>query len=186
MINTHYLADKIPAALKNYAGLNIEYSYEPEILDTGGGLKKALPFFKNEPFFVLSGDGLWDDGPDETTLKQMSAHWNPETMDILIALQPTHTMHLTQGVGDYDIDSEGRALRAHDRNGAHMFTSMRIHHPRIFDNAPNEPFSYLKLLDEAQNNKRLYGIIHDGAWHHISTPDDLTSVNAHYSDKESQ
>ena len=58
-----------------------------------------------------------------------------------------------------------------------MWTSIRINHPAIFENTPDQPFSYLQLLDKAQENGRLYGMVHKGTWHHISTPDDLKAVN---------
>ena len=62
---------------------------------------------------------------------------------------------------------------------AHRLTSIRINAPKIFKNAPSEPFSYLELLDKAQNEGRLFGLVHDGIWHHISTPEDLEAVNGH-------
>ena len=101
-------------------------------------------------------------------------------MDILIALQPVNTMTLTHGVGDYDLDQDGRAIRNKDQSGAYMFTSIRINASHIFDEAPDIPFSYLQLLDEAEQNGRLFGVINKGDWHHISTPEDLEKVNAHY------
>ena len=98
-------------------------------------------------------------------------------MDILIVLQPVETMKLTEGVGDYDIDENGRAIRSKDKSGAYMFTSLRINAPHIFDNAPQGAFSYLQLLDEAQARGRLYALVNDGMFHHISTPADLEAVN---------
>jgi MurNAc alpha-1-phosphate uridylyltransferase len=86
-------------------------------------------------------------------------------------------MTLTHGVGDYDLDKDGRAIRSLDQSGAYMFTSLRINGPEIFDDAPHGPFSYLQLLDKAQARGRLYGIIHNGDWHHISTPEDVARVN---------
>ncbi len=61
-----------------------------------------------------------------------------------------------------------------------MFSSMRINHPRVFEDTPDEPFSYLEIMDRAQEQGRLYGLVHDGGWHHISTPEDLETVNAAY------
>ncbi len=179
VINTHHLAETIPAALKNRVAPRLHYSHEPVLLDTGGGIKNALQHFNNEAFYVLSGDGLWTDGP-VPALDRLAASWNPQTMDILILLQPLFTFTVTKGIGDYDLRPNGQAIRSHKQTGTHMFTSMRINHPRIFNDAPDGPFSYLALLDAAEKSGRLYGIVHDAEWHHLSTMADLEAVSRHF------
>jgi MurNAc alpha-1-phosphate uridylyltransferase len=154
-------------------------TFEEELLDTGGGIKNMLEHFDGA-FYVLSGDGLWENAANKNTLKTMAESWNDETMDILMLLQPVDSMKLTTGVGDYTLDENGMPIRSLDKTGEYMFTSMRINHPRIFYNAPNDAFSYRDLMDEAQEKGRLHAIIHDGDWHHISTPDDLDVVNTQY------
>ncbi len=183
VINTHYLADKITAHLARRESPRIHFSHEPQLLDTGGGIKNALNYFGDEPFFVISGDGLWTDGPSHGALKRLADAWDPEAMDILILLQPLSTFNFTEGVGDYDLAPDGRARRALDKTGKHMFTSIRINHPRIFKDSPDGAFSYLDLLDKAEAAGRLYGLVHDGEWHHISTPEDLEAANAAFKGK---
>ncbi len=182
VLNLHYLPEKITEHLKSRDDFKFHFSNEPELLDTGGGIKKALAHFEDS-FFVLSGDGLWQNAADGNTLKSMEQMWDPERMDILILLQPVSSMSLTQGVGDYDMGVDGRPVRSLDRSGAYMFTSMRINHKRIFEGAPDGAFSYLDLLDRAQKAGRLYGIVHAGDWHHISTPQDLQAVDKAYKGK---
>lgn len=183
-INTHYLGDEIQSALEGREKPELNIIHEDPILDTGGGIKNALPALGNDAFYVLSGDGLWENVAHQNTLKTMADAWNPEIMDILILLQPTESMHLTTGVGDYDLDKSGKAVRSLNQTGAYMFTSMRINHPRAFDGTPDGAFSYLDLLDKAQRNGRLYGLIHAGEWHHISTPTDLDAVQSAYAENE--
>lgn len=177
VINTHYKAEKIEAALKGRKTPHITLSYEETLLDTGGGIVKALPYF-DQDFFVLSGDGLWENPPDAETLQVLAEAWDPERMDILLLLQPVETMTLTKGVGDYNLSSESRATRSKDKTGAYMFTSIRINAPRIFEDAPGGAFSYLDLMDRAEAQGRLYGLVHRGSWHHLSTPEDLEAVQA--------
>lgn len=176
VINTHYLAEKLEKHLAGQQTPQIIISHEPEILDTGGGINNAIDCF-DAPFFVLSGDSVWEDAPDTNALQILAENWDADKMDILILLQPVSSMKLTRGVGDYDLSPDGKAVRSHDQRGAYMFTSIRINKPEIFENAPHEPFSYLQLLDKAEQNGRLYGLVHDGMWHHISTPQDLEAVN---------
>ncbi len=185
VINTHHLSQQIPDRLKNRTGQKLTFSYEPVLLDTAGGIKKMLLHFGGEPFFVLSGDGLWTDKKSEEALSRLAAKWNPETMNILILLQPVSRMKLTRGVGDYDILPDGRAVRSRTKSGTHMFTSMRINHPRIFDGVPDGISSYLPLLDKAESDVRLFAIEHTGNWHHISTPADLKAVDVIFRQNES-
>lgn len=179
-VNTHYLGAMLHDHLENITNMAITFSDEDPILDTGGGIKKALANFKGRDFFVLSGDGLWSNAPNQNTLKIMQAAWDPDKMDILILLQDISTMTLTHGVGDYHVDADGRAKRAYDQTGDYMFTSMRINAAHIFDDCPEGAFSYLTLLDEAERKGRLYGLVHEGDWHHISAPEDLERVRGAY------
>lgn len=178
VVNTHYLGAKIEAALAGRHSPHIHLSHEPVILDTGGGIKNALRHFEADaPFFVLSGDGYAIDGP-EPELRRLAAAWNGDRMDILLSLQPLSSMTVTPGIGDYDLSADGRAQRSKSRAGTYMFNSIRIHHPRIFNNTPDGPFSYLDLMDRAEAQGRLYGLAHAGVWHHLSTPEDIAAVEA--------
>lgn len=177
VINSHYLAEQITDHLRERKTPKTVISHETEILDTGLGIKRALGHFGDEAFYIINGDALWSDGPAESALARLAKTWNPEIMDILLLLQPVNTMTLTQGVGDYDIESGGRARRAKNKDGTYMFTGVRLNHPRIFQNTPETPFSYLTLMDRAQAQGRLHALVHDGSWHHISTPLDLDNVN---------
>ena len=177
-MNLNYLGEKIQDYYADTTEPNITFSPEDELLDTGGGVKKALDTMRGDAFYLINGDALWEDGPEETTLERLTESWNPETMDILLLLQPVQAMTLTQGVGDYDIDSDGRAIRSLDQTGQYMFGGIRISKKNIFDGtAEGEAFSYLQLMDKAQTAGRLHAVVHDGEWHHISTPADLDRVN---------
>lgn len=175
-INLYYLGDRIEKHLGGRKSPAITFSKETALLDTGGGVKKALKNMEDEDFYLINGDALWVDG-DEPALDKLAKMWNPDIMDILLLLQPVSTMTLTKGVGDYDLDSEGKAVRAKNKDGAYMFGGIRITKSDIFEGTPDDAFSFLTLMDEAQRKGRLYGMVHDGQWHHISTPEDLENVN---------
>jgi MurNAc alpha-1-phosphate uridylyltransferase len=181
-INTYYLGDRIINFAKDYQGLDIKISEERELLDTGGGAKKALENMGGKPFYLINGDALWSDN-ETTALARLAKHWDPQKMDILLLLQDKNTMSLTHGVGDYNITDEGLAVRAKSKDGQYMFGGIRIVSPHIFNNTPNGAFSFLELMDKAEENQRLKAIIHDGDWHHISTPEDLESVNKAFANK---
>ena len=178
--NTHYCAAPLEA---HVAPQGVTCLYEPALLETGGGLKNALPLLGDAPFYVASGDGPWTDPPGaEPALDRLAAFWDDEKMDLLMLLQPLAKMSLTDGVGDYDIDAQGRLTRSLSQTGQYMWTSVRIVHPRLFAGCPDGAFSFLELMDKAQAAGRLYGLVHHGDWFHISTPADLESVEAALAD----
>lgn len=179
MVNLHHLPDVLESYLKTIQRPQIQFSHEDALLDTGGGVQKILPFFAGEDFYMINGDALWIEGPGGPALDRLAKTWDPATMDILLLLQPVGAMTLTGGVGDYDVAPDGRATRRKDKGGSHMFAGVRITTPRIFDRHIGDTYSFLELMDRAEAADRLYAVIHDGEWHHISTPDDLARVDAH-------
>lgn len=175
-INTHYRGQQIADYAKTRSDVQITLSPEEELLNTGGGIKKQISHF-NGPFFAINGDAYWENPTDGPSIfSQLAAQWDAGKMDILLALQPVQRMALTQGVGDYNWLPDGRIIRSLDQKGAYMFTSIRLQHPRIFEDTASGAFSYLDCMDKAQSQGRLYGMIFDGDWHHISTPADLDAV----------
>ncbi len=178
-INLHYMAEKMQNHLAQRLSPRLTLSWEPELLDTGGGIKKALYTMGQKPFYIFSGDTLWEDGPSGNTLARMAAAWD-DSIDLLLLLQPLDRMTMTHGTGDYDIDANGKPVRNRDRNGQYFWPSIRIAHPRLFDHTPDDAFSFLQLMDRAEAQGRLGCLVHDGVCHHITAPDDLDRINAHY------
>lgn len=180
-INLYHLGDRIQNYFEGRTSPAITFSQETELLETGGGVKLALNTMNNNPFYLINGDALWDDKTGkETALHQLGTAWCVDEMDILLLLQPVDTMVLTQGNGDYTMNDDGSVIRTPDGSGTHMFTGLRITSPHIFQDTPEGAFSFLQCMDKAQKEGRLYGIEHQGDWHHISTPKDLERINEAY------
>lgn len=176
-VNLHHKADVLREFLPLRSDLNITQSYEEELLETGGGIKKALSTLGEEPFFIINGDAFWIDAPDNKTLAAMASAFEPDKMDMLLLLQPVDRMKLTKGVGDYDRKPDGQIVRSIERTGLFMFAGITLCHPRIFKDSPDGKFSMRVLMDKAQDVNRLYSVENPGDWHHISTPEDLEAVN---------
>lgn len=179
-INTSYLGHVLEDYLTTQDTPPLFFSHEDELLETGGGVKKALHTMNGEPFYLINGDAYWvDEKPNSSALKQLQGAWDNDSMDMMLLLQPISSMSLTGGVGDYRMDETSRLERAKDLNGEYMFTGIRIVHPRVFEGTPDGAFSFLECMDKAQEQGRLFGVSYeDGQWHHISTPQDLNAVNA--------
>lgn len=183
VINAHYKGEMIEGFINAYNGpLALRYSYETDLLDTGGGIRNALHHFGDQDFFVINGDAFWEDPENLQSLTALAQAWRPKAMDVLMLLQPLGTMRLTKGIGDYNLHEDGRAVRSLDKTGTHMFTSLRINKASVFDTAHAKKFSYLDILDRAEKEGRLYGLENKGIWHHISTPEDLESVRQKFKD----
>ncbi len=178
-VNLHYYGNILENHLAKRDDIRFNFSKEPALLDTGGGIRKAARMLGDDPFYVLSGDAFWTEGPNKTALQRLSDAWDPDKMDILILLQKADEMTLTEGIGDYDLDQDGHATRSPDKKGKYMFTSIRIMKPEVLRGSPEGAFSYLDLLDNAEEKGKLYGLVHEGQWHHISTPGDLQRVDLH-------
>jgi MurNAc alpha-1-phosphate uridylyltransferase len=178
VVNVHYLADQLIAHLEKRRArdphVEIRISDEPgPILDTGGGIAKALHHFEGEPFFTHNSDSLWVEGMG-SAMARMRARWNPETMDALMLLAPCATAIGYEGRGDFEMDAWGVLKRRPEMNLApFVWTGLQIIHPRLFDGSPAGRFSINRLWDKALDKGRLYGVRLDGVWIHVGTPQGL-------------
>jgi N-acetyl-alpha-D-muramate 1-phosphate uridylyltransferase len=178
VVNVHYFADQLVAHLEKRRArqrdVEIHICDETDaILDTGGGIAKALPFFEGEPFFTHNSDSLWVEGMG-SALARMRARWNPETMDALMLLAPCATAIGYDGRGDFEMDAWGVLKRRAEMNLApFVWTGLQIVHPRLFEGAPSGRFSINRLWDKAIEQDRLFGVRLDGVWIHVGTPQGL-------------
>lgn len=181
-VNSHYMPEQITEYLQSIMDFALTESFETVLLETGGGLVKALDSLGQKPFLMINGDAFWIDDAGHNTLRELEEQFDETEMDILLCITPVTRMKLTEGVGDYDLLPDGRLRRNLEKKGTHMFTGIRILRPEIMGGYEAEKFSFLKNMDEAEANGRLYGYVMNGDWHHISTPDDLTHVENHLKD----
>ena len=183
VVNVHYKADQLIAHLEERRARDkrVEILISNEtgaILDTGGGIAKALPEFKGEPFFTYNSDSVWVEGMG-SAMARMRARWNSETMDALMLLAPCATSIGYDGRGDFEMDPWGSLKRRAEMNLApFVWTGLQILNPRLFDTAPKGRFSINRLWDESIEKQRLFGVRLDGVWIHVGTPEGLTEAEA--------
>jgi N-acetyl-alpha-D-muramate 1-phosphate uridylyltransferase len=178
VVNSYYLGDQIAEFLEPYRDrFNITLSPEKDLLETGGGLCAALPHIKDDVFYAMNGDSLLVDDSGMPALLRLAGRFDPDIMDICLLLKPVDSDMITPSVGDYFMAPDGRLTRDKTQQGTHMFTGVRILHRRIFDGEQRKRFSFLDLMDKAEAAGRLFGVEHQGAWHHLSTPEDVTRVS---------
>jgi len=170
VVNVHYKAAVIADHLTSRDNPQIELSEETELLDTGGGVARALPLL-GETFFVVNGDVFWLDG-ERPVLLRLAAAFDPGAMDAILLLQRTATAVGYEGSGDYFLDQpESPRRRRECRVAPYLFAGIQLLHRRLFDTAPGPVFSLVQLFDGAEAACRLAAIVHDGEWYHVGTPE---------------
>jgi len=175
VVNTHYKADMIAAHLKGRHDVAIELSHEKTLLDTGGGVKKALPHL-GEAFYVLNADVFWLNAK-VPALARLRRAWDPARLDALLLVQRTVSAVGYDGLGDFTVDPLGHLRRRGEREVApHLFAGIEILHRRIFDGAPDGAFSLNLLWNKAIESGRIEALIHDGEWFHVGTPQGLAAT----------
>lgn len=171
IVNVHYLADQIEDHLRDRKSPKITISDERgELLDTGGGVAKALPKLGNAPFLIHNSDSIWVEGMG-SNLDRLIDAWDDATMDSLMLVAPIATSVGYDGAGDFQMDASGRLTR---QTGARLapfvFAGVSIAHPRLFDGAPKGAFSLNQPWNAAIEKGRLFGVRLEGIWMHVGTP----------------
>ena len=169
-VNCHYLADQIEAHVKQIKDLQIDLSDERgQLLETGGGVQKALPLLGTEPFAVLNSDVIIKN-QDQSSLKQLADAWKGDQMDILLLLQRKEKATGYDGQGDYVLMADGQLERPKPGAAApYIFAGVQIVNPDLFEGMPEGAFSMNLLFDKAAAAGRLFGFVHDGIWLHVGT-----------------
>jgi MurNAc alpha-1-phosphate uridylyltransferase len=176
VVNTHWLADRVTEHLADRSDISL--SHEEVLLETGGGVAKALPLLGHEPFYVVNSDIIWTDG-ETPALARLARAWVDREMDALLLLQPTGSAVGYEGKGDFFINGNDTLRRRGDADSAPLlFSGVQILHPRLFEGCPSGKFSLNVLYDRALAENRLYGVVHDGGWYHVGTPEALPQVEA--------
>jgi MurNAc alpha-1-phosphate uridylyltransferase len=177
VVNVHYLAPMMTAHLARRTHPAITISPEPELLETGGGVRRALPLL-DEAFFVVNADVFWLDGRTPA-LARLAREFDAETMDALLLMQRTVGAVGYDGNGDYRVDPLGRPRRRqHHEVAPFLFSGIQLLHRRLFDGVEERAFSLNRLYDRAEAAGRLRAIVHDGEYYHVGTPEGLAATHA--------
>ena len=164
VVNVCHLADQIERGLGTGAdfGVRIHYSREDHPLETGGGVKRALPLLRPGPFIVLNGD-IWTNYPFKTLLPR-----NPTSAHLVLTPTPPHLPR-----ADFHLHgTEVRRGKAHD----HTYCGIAVLTESLFANSPTTPFSLRDLFFRAAAEGTLSGESFTGTWIDIGTPEQLKRV----------
>jgi len=165
--NIHYLPEQLAAHL---APRGVALSLEAhELLDTGGGLKQALPLLGGDAAFTLNSDAVWT-GPNP--LKELAALWQPDRMDALLLLVPHAQAFAHQGPGDFRLGKDG----ALQRGDGFVYTGAQIIKTGPVAGMPGAVFSLNPVWDRIGADGRLYGAVHHGGWCDVGHPGGIVAA----------
>lgn len=180
VVNVHYLASALEAHLKrNHHGMEIVISDERDaLLETGGGLVRALPLIDTDPFLCVNSDNLWIDGPSDA-FSILADRWDGDSMDALLLMIPQARAHGHRGRGDFVMDPRGRiGRRRPGRIAPFVWTGLQILSKRLIADPPGPAFSTNVFWDRAIADGRAYGVVHQGLWFDVGHPQAIAEAEA--------
>ena len=191
VVNAHYLADQLTkhVTMRSEPPRVVMSDESDQILDTGGGVVRALPKLGTAPFLIHNSDSVWVDETKDCNLRRLISTWRESDMDCLMLLAEQKRSLGYAGAGDFVFDASGNGrLRRREANDtdALVFTGVSIAHPRLFKTAPDGPFSLNVVWDHAIAKGRVYGTTLNGTWMHIGTPDALDAAEKWIADRAAQ
>ncbi|AZO10327.1 MULTISPECIES: nucleotidyltransferase family protein [unclassified Mesorhizobium] len=178
IVNVHYLPEQIIAHVAGRREPEIVISDEREaLLESAGGIVKALPLLGSEPFYVINADTFWIDS-GEPSLERLALAWNAARMDILLMLTDLDSA-TGHGVGtDFMVAPDGALRRSKGDSAGLIYAGAAIIHPRIFKDAPTGSHSLNVYFDKAIAAGRLFGMAMSGRWITVGTPDAIPAAEA--------
>lgn len=170
--NLHYRGDQLAAHL---AQRNVALSWEREvILETGGGLRAALPLLGQGPVMTLNTDAVWTGA---NPLQELAGAWDERKMDALLLLLPAAQALGHSGTGDFLLDGENRLARAKGAAGA-VYLGAQIIQPDLLAGIEEKVFSLNLLWDKMITRGRAFGLIHQGGWCDVGRPEGIATAEA--------
>lgn len=180
VINSHYLPDVLEAHLKrHHQGLDIAISDErAKLLETGGGLVKALPMIDADPFVQVNSDNYWVDGPVDA-ISLLAGRWDEAQMDALLLMIPQARANCHRGRGDFHMDALGRlSRRKSGRIAPFVWTGIQLLSKRLIVDPPADAFSTNVFWDRAISAGRAFGVVHQGLWFDVGSPPAIARTEA--------
>lgn len=181
VINTHYLGTMVEMAVKaaTPVGMTVRFSHEPELLETGGGIKKALPLLGDAPFLVVNSDAVWLDDA-KPLLKPLMAAFDAEKHDVLLAVVPTKETQDFQPLGDFVFNKKTKVL---SRKGPRekwdvVYTGVHITKPGVVMHEASEKFSLNVVWEPLREAGRMHGWLYTGRWREIGSHQGLELARA--------
>ncbi len=162
VVNSHYHADQIVTHL---TGTNVAISHEsPGILETGGGVRNALPLLGDGPVFTANTDAIWQ-GPNP--FEMLKKAWRPEDMGALLMCVPRDNAVGHTGTGDFTLDADGRLTRGPGQ----IYGGIQIMKTQGLHSIDQAAFSLNMVWNDMHASGTLFGLSYPGKWCDVGSPE---------------
>jgi MurNAc alpha-1-phosphate uridylyltransferase len=177
IINVHHLASQIRGHVSVRTAPQIVISDETDqLLETGGGIVKAVPLLGTTPFLAANTDAFTVNSSMSAVARLQNA-WN-DSIDALLLLHPIERTHGFDGAGDFAMDSASRPIpRGSAPRAPFVYAGIQLLRPEIFKDEKPEPFSMWRIWQKLMATGRLAGVVQDGEWFHVGTPEAITATD---------
>lgn len=168
VVNTHYFAEQISDYLSDS---DVQISHEVDApLETGGGLKRALPLLGDGPVFTMNTDAVWrGDNP----IRVLSKAWRDDMESLLLMIPKPQAVGHT-GNGDFDVAPDGRVTRGSD----YVYSGVQIIRTDKLKDIDEDVFSMWSLWTGMLERKTMFGVAYDGAWCDVGRPESIPLAEA--------
>ena len=179
VVNVHYLADQMEEHLKIRDDIAITISDERELLlDSAGGILKALPELGDKTFYILNADTFWVDSQN-SNLKRLAQNWDESRMDILLMLADRHHSTGHEGRGDFHLNEDSTLRRVPvDERSDYIYAGAALVNPQLFAGKEISVSSLNSYFNAAIAAGRLYGMVMQGHWLTVGTPEAIGEAEA--------
>lgn len=178
VVNKHHFAEQIDQFVTDRKDWRPKITLSDEtggLLDSGGGVKKALSLLGGKPFYILNSDMIWTD-QGQGALSRLATQWHDD-MDVLLLLIRREEAYGHDGPGDFHMDDDGRlTFRGDDPHSDYYYGGIQIIRPGCFEGIDDDIFSLRRIFRETAAAGRLFGLPHDGSWYHVGTPSSVTET----------
>ncbi|MBL8631326.1 MAG: nucleotidyltransferase family protein [Rhodospirillaceae bacterium] len=178
VVNVHHLAPLVRNHVKHRFRPEILISDETEqLLETGGGILKALPMIGDAPFYAVNTDAFTVGASKPSPVALQDAF--DDSVDVVLLLHPIKHTYGFDGAGDFFVEPDGRLRRRGSASAApYVYAGMQIIRPHVFAGLKIEPFSMNRIWDPLIAKGRLRGVVQDGTWFHVGMPDAITATES--------
>lgn len=174
VVNLHYRGDQIA---RHLAGRNAALSWETRLLETGGGLRAAMPLLGGSPVATLNTDAVWT---GRNPMVELLDAWD-DRMDALLLVAPASATVGHAGTGDFLLDDAGRIARAGGQPGF-VYLGAQIIRTDLLPGVTEEVFSLNLLWDRMIAAGRAHAVVHQGRWCDVGRPEGIAMAEAMVAD----
>lgn len=182
VVNVHHFADQMTAHLASRTVPGIILSDETEqLMNSGGGLARGLKLLGADPVLVMNADLFWigETPGEKTNLERLAEGFDPERMDMIMLCVRLEDTTGHNGKKDFSLDGEGRLTRYREGSGSPVvYAGALALMPSLLDDAPDDAFNLNIYFDRAIEKGRLFGIMLEGHWITVGTPEAIGAAEA--------